>query len=339
MGGTNGKATDPVIAELEQSPYGFDFFRAVRLIEAWRSELPRVGFSRSPSEDPVRFYQNPSLAFAPSTLEAFRRNGTQSAPKLLVHFFGLFGPNSPLPSHLTEYAHERQLNYGDRTITAFFNVFHHRLLTFFYRAWAANQKAVDLDRPESQRYASFVGSFFGIGMEALQQRDAVPDWAKLFFSGRLAYQTRNAEGLEAILGAFFQIKTKVETFVGRWINLPPDCVCKLGDSPESGSLGLTTIVGSRFWECQLSFRIRLGPMKLADYERMLPSGDSFQRLKSWVLNYCGEHFFWDVQMVLKADEVPQICLGSAGRVGWTTWLKTQPFDHDAADLILNPPDT
>jgi type VI secretion system protein ImpH len=78
-------------------------------------------------------------------------------------------------------------------------------------------------------------------------------------------------------------------------------------------------------------------MKLADYERMLPSGDAFQRLKTWVLNYCGEHYFWDMQLVLDASEVPSTRLGSAGRLGWTTWLKTQPFTHDADDLILNPP--
>ncbi len=56
-----------------------------------------------------------------------------------------------------------------------------------------------------------------------------------------------------------------------------------------------------------------------------------------MLNYCGEHFFWDVQLVLAAAEVPATRLGAAGRLGWDTWLKTQPFTRDADDLILNPP--
>jgi type VI secretion system protein ImpH len=78
-------------------------------------------------------------------------------------------------------------------------------------------------------------------------------------------------------------------------------------------------------------------MRLADYERMLPGGDAFQRLKFWVLNYCGDHFIWDLQLVLRAGEVPDTCLGRAGRLGWTTWVKTQPLDHSAEDLILQPP--
>ena len=58
-------------------------------------------------------------------------------------------------------------------------------------------------RPKDQRYATYLGSLFAIGMEALQDRDAVPDPAKLYFTGRLSSQTRNAEGLEAILRSIF----------------------------------------------------------------------------------------------------------------------------------------
>jgi len=337
MAGTDGQTPDSLIERLAQHPFAFDFFRAVRLWENQRPDLPRIGHSLSPTQDPLRFCQNPSLTFAPSTLEMLRQTAGDAVPKLFVNFFGLFGPNAPLPPHLTEYARERQLHFGDRTLAAFFNVFHHRLISFFYRAWAANQKAVDLDRPDDQRYASFIGSFLGIGMESLQQRDAVPDWAKLCFSGRLACQTRNAEGLEAILQAFFEIHTEVLTFVGRWLQLPPDSLCRLGETPETGRLGLTTILGSRMWECQLNFRVKLGPMSLPDYERMLPYGDSFQRLKYWIVNYCDEHFFWDVHLVLKAAEVPDTRLGRAGRLGWTVWLKTKPFTRDADDLILIPP--
>lgn len=336
MAGTNGQAANHLIDALVKEPFAFDFYRAVRLLESLHPERPRVGRSFSPAEDPVRFGQVPSLAFAPSTL-AKLETSAEGVPRLLVNLFGLFGPNGPLPPHITEYAYERQLHHGDRTIAAFCNIFHHRLISFFYRAWVENQKTADLDRAEEQRYGTYIGSFFGMGMDSLRNRDAVSDWAKLYFAGRLANQARNAEGLEAILQEYFEIRTRIETFVGRWMDLPGDSVCRLGEREETGSLGATAILGSRFWECQLNFRIHLGPMKLKDYERMLPTGEAFVRLKYWVLNYCGEHFFWDVQLVLEAAEVPQTCLGQAGRLGWTTWLKTKPFTRDADDLVLLPP--
>jgi type VI secretion system protein ImpH len=337
MAGTDGKTTDPLIRQLEQEPFGFDFFRAVRLLECHRPDLPRVGRSASPAEDPVRFGQNPSLVFASSTIEAFGPAAPGAAPRFLVRFFGLLGPNAPLPPHLTEYVFERQFHHGDHTIAGFFNLFHHRLISFFYRAWAANQKAVDLDRPAEQRFASFVGSFLGLGMAGLQNRDAVQDAAKLYFAGRLSSQTRNAEGLEAILREYFDVPAEVQTFVGRWMNLPPDSVCQLGATPETGSLGVNTILGSRFFDCQLNVRLRLGPMRLADYQRLLPRGAAFERLRYWMANYCGDQFFWDAQLALQADEVPETRLGRQGRLGWTTWLKTQPFARPADDLILTPP--
>jgi type VI secretion system protein ImpH len=337
MAGTSGQSSDNLIQRLTEEPFEYDFFRAVRLIESLHPHLPRIGCSISSGQDPVRFAQSASLAFAPSTLEKLHWPEGAPVPRLFSRFFGLFGPNGPLPPHITEYALERELHFNDPTITAFFNVFHHRLISFFYRAWAESQKAVDLDRSDDRRYADYVGSVFGLGMESLRSRDTVQDAAKLYFAGRLACPTRNAEGLEAILQAYFEIKTEVQTFVGRWLDLPSDSLCRLGESPETGRLGMTAIVGSHMWVCQLAFRVRVGPMKLVDYERMLPHGKAFQRLKYWVLNYLGEQFFWDIQLVLEASEVPDTCLGKSGRLGWTSWIKTAPLTHDADDLILNPP--
>src|SRR5215813_5321151 len=182
MADTHGNTPNPLIEELLKHACQFDFFRAVRLLESQRGDLPRIGFSISPSEDPVRFWQNPSLRFAPSAVETVKPTGQDSILRMAVQFFGLFGPNAPMPPHVTEYVLERELHHKDFTITAFLNLFHHRLLSLFYRAWAATQKAADLDRPKDQRYATYIGSFFGIGMETLQERDAVPDTAKLFFS-------------------------------------------------------------------------------------------------------------------------------------------------------------
>jgi type VI secretion system protein ImpH len=338
MASTSGPTANSLIEELAEEPYRFDFFRALRLLQAKCPDVPRIGYAASPAQEPVRFAQNPSLAFAPSTIESVRHRPTQPKPEVSVHFFGLFGPNGPLPLHLTEYARERQLHAGDHTFTAFANVFNHRLLSFFFRAWADNQKALDLDRPADQRFAAYIGSFFGLGMQELQNRDALADHAKLYFSGRLASQARNAEGLGAIIEDYFGVRTEVQAFHGRWMALPAENQCRLGESTRTGSVGQTTIVGSRFWDCQLSFRIRMGPMRLNDFARLLPDGQAFQRLQCWVRNYTGDELFWDVQLVLLRDEIPSTQLGKAGRLGWTTWLKTQASKQDSEDLVLRPPD-
>ncbi len=334
MAGATGTETNHLMGRLQGEPFSFDFFRAVRLLQAARRDLPPVGYSLSPRQDPLRFVQNPSLAFAPSTIESVTADPA-GLPKMALRFFGLFGPQGPLPPHLTDYARERKHNHGDPTFVAFANIFHHRLASFFFRAWSDSQKAVDMDREQGRRFPIYLGSLFGIGLESLQGRDAVPDLAKIFFAGRLACPTRNAEGLEAILQAFFEIPTRLETFVGHWIDLPPESRCRLGASPETGCLGLTSIVGSKMWDCQMKFSIRVGPMSLSDYHRMLPDGEAFQRLQKWVLNYVGHEFLFDLQLVLKKEEVPEIKLGTSGKLGWTTWLKSGPLAQDADNLVVS----
>jgi type VI secretion system protein ImpH len=331
--------------QLAKTPYAFDFFVALRMLECAAPQLPRLGYSRSPAQDVVRLAQSPALDFAPSTIEKLEAKDAERAAVLFVRHFGLFGPNGPLPLCLTEYAADRlHGRYGraegrspsDPTMVAFCNVFHHRLLSFFYRAWADSRKACDYDRLDRQNWSAYIGSLIGLGMDSLRDGDDIPDKAKLHYAGRLVQPTRNAEGLRAILQDFFGLQTEIQPFVGRWLDLPRDNQCKLGDPGGKRALGSSVIVGSRFWTCQLHFRIRMGPMRFHDYERMLPRGSSFKRLMSWVRNYCGEHHFWDLQLVLHRDEVPDTRLGVRGRLGWTTWLKTKPFDHHAEDLTLRP---
>jgi type VI secretion system protein ImpH len=343
MAGTNRQTADALIAELAAKPYDYDFYATVRLLQSLFRELPRIGYSTSPDRDPVRFAQSPALDFAPATLEAVKRKDPAHPPVIYGRHFGLFGPNGPLPLCLTEYARERILHQGDVTFAAFCNIFHHRLTSFFFRAWADAQKATDFDRSEDEHWSHFVGSLIGLGMDSLLKADSVPDRAKFYFAGRLVQQSRNADGLAAIIGDFFGIRTEVQGFVGRWLDLTgnhgddrENYTCRLGRDPGTGTLGSNLIAGSRFWTCQLHFRLRMGPMRLAEMERLLPTGSSFQRLRDWVRQYVGEELTWDALLVLLKEEVPKTQLGKAGRLGWTTWLKTKPFEKDAEDLILSP---
>ena len=324
-----------LVNRLYEQPYAFNFFMAVRRLECAHPRSPRTGHSRSPAADPIRFCQEPSLCFPPSTLQKLEFGKEGRPPRLFVNFMGLTGPNGPMPLQFTAHAHERQLA-GDRTIARFLDVFHHRIVSLFYRAWASGQQAVNFERGGDDRFGVYIGSLFGIGSPFFRNRDAVPDVAKLHYSGRLVCQTKHAEGLEQLLQDYFRIEVDVEEFVGQWIEIPPDCCCRLGESPKTGSLGMTAIVGSRMWSCQEKFRLRFGAMGLADYERMLPGANSLRRLIAWVRNYLGEELSWDVQLVLKKEEVPKIKMGTFGRLGWTTWLGSKPFEHDADDLVLRP---
>ncbi len=326
------------LEELRDKPYNFDFFAALRRIEAMASDRPRLGLAASPDREPVRFGQDSSLAFAPSPIAKVQDASGRRPPRVLLYCFGLLGPMGALPTHLTEYVRDRTYNWKDQAFARFLDMFHHRMVMQFYRAWALNQATVNQDRPADNRFAAYIGSLVGIGEESLLNRDSVPDLAKLHYSGRLSQHTKNAEGLEKIVQDFFRVPCRLVEFVGQWLTVPKDAVCRVGVSRSTGELGRSVIVGSRIWDVQQRFRLRLGPMSRQDYERFLPTGASFPRLVDWVRNYCGFEFTWDAQLVLRREDVPQTRLGSEGRLGWTTWLKTGPLAADADTLVLRGPD-
>ncbi|MBS1212372.1 MAG: type secretion protein family, partial [Proteobacteria bacterium] len=236
MAGTDRTAAHDLIEALRVEPYRFDFFQAMRLIECAHGDKPRLGTSSRAAEDPVRLGQEPNMQFAPAALSGLVPGREGLPDRLEVRFCGLFGPNGPLPSHLTEYATERTRHHGDPTFSRFADIFHHRMLCLFYRAWANGEPTVHFDRPDDDRYTDYLGALFGIGMDALHQRDAMPDPAKLFFAGLLACQTRHPDGLAAILREFFGIPASVLEFVGEWMPIARSDQTRLGTSEPSGAL-------------------------------------------------------------------------------------------------------
>jgi type VI secretion system protein ImpH len=334
MDAATGRQADAVayFAELREAPYRHDFYETLRRIECLYANHPRWAEAKLPVDEPVRLGQDPDLAFAPSPLASFELRGAYP-PRLQVRLFGLLGPNGPLPIHLTEYARERLRNAGDPTFSRFLDVFHHRFLAMFYRAWAQAQPHVSRDRPGEDHFARHVSALLGMMLESFHDRDTVPDVAKLFHAGALVRHVRNAEGLAVILQDFFRVPVEVEEFVGHWMQLGPNEQTAL--ARDGATLGTGAVLGRRVWDRQHKIRVQLGPVGLADYESFLPGGTMLQKLVDWVRLYLSFELDWDVRLMLAMDEVPQLTLGRAGRLGWTTWLGTRSAPTDPADLCLH----
>ena len=327
-------AAAALFEQLAREPYRFGLFMALRQLEAVFPNKPRFGRSQRLKDDPVRFGQEPSLVFAPSTIASFDPPTATKPPRLATFSFGLFGPNGPLPLHLTEYARDRERNSRDLTLRRFADLFHHRMLQLFYRAWADAQPTVQHDRPADDRFATYVGSLCGYGLASLRERDALPDHARLHWSGLLAGATRNAEGLERLLSGYFRMPVRVETFCGHWIHLPLNMLSRLGG--EQCALGASATLGERVWDVAGKFRLVFGPVGYADFARLLPGSDSLDRLIAMVRAWVGDTMWWDVNVILKQSEVPGTRLDARSGLAWNTWLLGGTAQHDAADYVLDP---
>jgi type VI secretion system protein ImpH len=330
------RTPDPVafLQAAAQKPWEYDFFHLLRCIECLHPERPRIGSAARPSQEPIRLGQEPALDFAPAAISGVATDGERPA-RIQVRFLGLLGPNGPLPLHLTDYIRERVLHGGDTTFARFLDVFNHRFLSLFYRAWAQAQPAVMHDRPDEDRFPIYVGSLFGLGSARVRHRDALPDAAKLFHAGALVRQVRNREGLESLLTHYFRVPVRVEEFAGRWLDIAAADRSRLGARDGSARLGGGAVLGERTWDRQHSVRLIMGPLSRARYESFLPGGADLEVLVVWLRTYLSHEFAWDLCLILRTEEVPALRPGQQGRLGWTSWLGHYRRSAPAADLHLD----
>ena len=330
----------------------FDFYYALRHVDANMPSDAPLGRSPRPRNEPLRLTQHPSLMFAPSTLYQYREGvAANGLGRLSVHHFGLFGPNGPLPQHLTEYVQERILHYKDESMARFCDIFQHRMILLSYRAWADCQAAASLDRPGRDHFSRYASSLIALGQPSLRNRDSIPDHLKLHHAGHLVRLTRNPEGLTRGLGALLRVPVAMQEYCIQWLRLAEEDRARLSSVAIAGEvgqhrielgtassrLGQGAIAGAKVPDVQHKFRLRIGAMSLTEFERYLPGGVRFTQVRDWVRNYIGIELAWDAQIVLKREEVPAVRLGSFGQLGWTSWLGMPAArrNRDVDDVILD----
>ncbi len=321
------------IEKLAQDPQAFHIFQAIRIIEAEYDDRPRLGITPRPRQDAVRFSQEAEPAFPTSTIVDFEPQNGELPGHLTNRFFGLFGPNGPLPLHLTEYARDRARNNHDTTFVAFANTFTHRMMSLLYRAWATGQPTASFDRKDDDPFRDQMAAISGHLGNAMRDRDAMPDLAKHYFAAHLGRGAKSVEGLLAMISSYFSAPVKVEDFIGSWLRLEPEDQWQLG---QKTGLGQGIGVGSNVWSRNSKFRVIIGPLPIDEFRRILPGGVTFARLKSLVRNYVGDVFDWDINVILRKEDIPDPILGQSTALGQTCWIGNYTADKDPDDLYLSP---
>ena len=328
------QAYEAWLSGVAATAYRIDFYQLLRRVASGHPLLPPLGEALRPRDEPVRVAQPAELDFPPAALHTLEpRSGAPT--RVLQRLFGLLGPNGVLPLHLTEYARERAMHHGDATLQRFLDMLTHRFALLFYRAWAEAQPTVSLDRPGNKAYFNRVGALVGIGLPTLQDRDALPDASRLHFAGRLARQTRDADGLLAWCRSEFDVPVAIEQWCGHWMTLAKDERSRLGRR-GGALLGRTTVLGGSVWDVQHKFRIAIGPLRLEQYRRFLPGGTDLARLQALVRSWVGIEFEWDLKLILLREEVPSVRLGGRHTaLGHASWIGRYRRSGHADDLCID----
>jgi len=326
---------------LREDPNSFEFFQAVRLLMRLRPDRAPVGRFGDPGNEVARFGAHASIAFPASEIQTLDLE-EQGPATVRVNFMGLTGPLGVLPLHYTLAVAERERS-RDLALRDFLDIFNHRFISLFFRAWEKNRFTVSHGREGAgagpDPVARHLMDLIGIGSTGLQDRLTVRDESLLFYAGLLALRSRPAVALQQMLGDYFDVPVEVEQFVGGWYPLDAGTQCELGDEETASSqLGLGAVAGDEIWDQQARVRVRLGPLSREQFDEFLPDGSAHEALRALTHFYCGEQIDFEVQLVLARDDVPACVLGADGAeaspLGWCTWLRTAPLARDPDETIL-----
>lgn len=331
-------AIKPLNQELTDEPYRFEFFQAVRLLEKVFPEKRPVGRDAMPKEEIVRFRSRVALDFPASQIHEIREsvdeNGDQQKPEMLVNFMGMVGVSGVLPTPYTDLVLDR-IRHRDTAMWSFLDIFTHRAVSMFYRAWCKYRFPIGYERGNDE-FTAYLYDIGGLGTKGLRGRLSLADESLLPYIGLIAQKPHSCNALENIVSDYFGTTAKIRQFFGQWLPLDSADYTRLGQ--RNSALGVSAIAGTQIWEQQSKFRVRLGPLPFKQFQDFLPNGSAHHPLKSIIRFMVGLEFDFDVQLILNKKQVPSSILTTRAQrrpmLGWTTFLKTKPFKKDDEQVVL-----
>src|ERR1700722_9167154 len=276
------------LARLLAAPGQFDFFQAARLLErlGLSSGGVAVGGDTAPEQEAVHLRVPPSLRFAEGPVSKVVPGSEDEPPQVWATFGGLTGPDGILPQHYTALLLARQ-RVKDNTLRDWLDLFHHRILSLFMRAWEKNRWPAVVDRLLAETSAQHRGparknwddpcttasfSLAGFGTPKLRGRLGVPDDAAVFYAGFLSRQPRTATGLEQMLQDYFDWPVAIEQLCGQWLYLDEENKAGMPTELQPGRntcLGRDVVIGRQVWDVQGKVRIIIGPVDCASFRSLL----------------------------------------------------------------------
>lgn len=345
---------DPgLIQQLLDQPHRFGFFQAMRLIE--QMYLRQSGGGEDAVALHVRFRNTLSLAFPAAELESAQARSVDDAPldqpeaideaalqgtvgniTLTPAFMGLLGTVGALPTHYTEFLHERETYQRDRAARAFLDIFTNRAVALHYAAWKKYRLGMQYELDRKEKFLPLVLALGGVGMAGLRDRLAqgeggMFDQAIAHYAGAVRQRPVSARLLQQVLADYFRVGVRVEQFVGAWYRVPGHQTTRLGVA--NAGLGTTALAGDRVWQRDLRMRLVIGPLERERFDGFLPGGSAAAALEKWLTLLTGSCLEYEIRLLLRAEDIRGAGIGGGhgARLGWDSYVCTRPSTQARAD--------
>jgi type VI secretion system protein ImpH len=321
---------------LRDEPESFQFFQAVRLLQRLHPERRLVGRFEDPSSEVVRLGSNPSMAFPAGQIQDLIESpGGRWA--MTVNFLGLVGHLGVLPDHYSVLV-MRRVQSRDRALLDFLDMFHHRVLSLFYRAMERCRFYAPYERGEEDALTSRLMDLLGLADASARQALRIEIDELLAYVGLFGPDTRSAMALQQVIEDRFGVPAVVDQFVGGWYEVSSNAQCRVDDAGQSYSqqLGVGALVGDAIWDPQARARIILGPLSRERYDDFLPTGRAYEKLRNLTRFFSNDEVEFQLRLILEREETPPLRLGADDYtpLGWGSWIRSGSAPPETAETVL-----
>lgn len=294
-----------------------NIFRLCELLELSAPRQPPLGTTDSPANEPVRFRSRGSLGFPAREIAAVERDSDHPdrPPVIRTTFLGLYGVDARMPSYFGDEI--AQCRDGAEPLAAFLDLFHHRIVTQFYRVARKYRYPVGFRAGGRDEVSRCLLSLLGLG---LGQPDAQGSVAGdvgtrklLSMLGLASQRTRTAEGLAGILQhAVPDAHITVEEFHPMWVRI---------DTADRMPLGENCVLGRGFHDRANTVRVVITPRSSDAVLGLMPGRSLHREVTALLRFYLGYAAQACLEMRVDAELMPAPTLNSgAASLGYTTQL-------------------
>ena len=320
---TTGNLNEASLSDLLARGRQFDFYQAVRVLLAQHPEAVSPGRPGQISKEVVRFRANASLGFPASDVEKVERDTAIAAAlppyTMTVNFLGLIGPASPLPAYYTEEV--IRADPDNAMARHFLDMFHHRLTSFVYRSWEKYRYILQYRPGARDPFSNRMFALIGLGHQQLRN-DSRLEWARLLpYLGLIGMKVRSASLLSGVVSHYFgSVPVRVQEYVRHKTTIDPMQRNRLG--VVNCALGVSSMLGETVYDVNTKFRLRIGALDFPAYREFLPGGKDYAALRELVRFTLIDPFEYDVELLLRADDVPrtELTKDNPCRLGYSNWL-------------------
>jgi type VI secretion system protein ImpH len=315
------------------------FVPLVRLLERLTPDAVRVGGDGPISGERIRFRHDVALQFHASdvvALEGEGGDGPGARYVLTSGFLGLSGSMSPLPAYLAEeVVHEDDEEPLRRE---FLDLFHHRLLSLFFRAVVRYQLSTEHTRGLDDVWSLRALALLGVDASPERWSSPLSRGDLLRLAPLLVRRSRGPRELEAALRSVLgprlgDATVRVEECTGRWTEVDPENWTRLGT--RCTVLGQDLLVGHRVYDRAGSFTVAVGPTTWPVLEQFRAGGELLALTREVVARLVRDPLDWLIAVTLLPRETPGLQLSARGtsRLGRSSWLRSR---SEQTVLVVDP---